>query len=154
MYRCYDYRMVVIKCKKCNIEKPKTDFRLWRARRNAWCTKCRARNNDWYSQDKDGRKTKAKLYYKRIKHKVAQYRSDLRLERKYKLTREEWNRMLALQKNLCGLCTEEMKFPCVDHCHQTGEVRGLLHRECNLKLQSIEDTEFLSKAHVYLESKK
>ena len=78
--------MVIIKCKQCNIEKEKSDFRMFRGRRNTRCNDCRDKNNQWYAQDLNGRKTKAKSYYQRIKHKVAQYRSDLRLNRKYNLT--------------------------------------------------------------------
>lgn len=147
---CYGYYMVIIKCKKCREDKPKSSFRIWRGKRNKWCDDCRARNNEWYKKDHLERKTKAKLYYQRIKHNVAQYRSDLRLDRKYSLTREEWKELLALQKGLCGICKEEMKNPCVDH--KTGKVRGLLHQRCNLRLQVIEDTDFLLNAQTYLDS--
>lgn len=151
---CYDSYMTIIKCKKCNLEKPDTEYRIWRGRRNVWCDQCRERNNEWYDQDKDGRKTKARTYYQRIKHKVAGYRSDLRIKRKYDLTRDEWNGMFAKQGGLCGICKMKMTKPCVDHDHETGKVRGLLHRECNLKLIAIEDSKFLSQAQSYLDSMK
>lgn len=150
---CYGNRMIIIKCKKCRRDKPEDEFRLWRGRRNRWCDECRTKNNEWYSLDKDGRKTKARLYYKRIKNKVAEYRSNLRLDRKYKLDRRSWNQMLAEQGGLCGLCQKDMKYPCVDHDHDTGRIRGLLHRECNLKLHAIEDKTFLKNAQTYLDSK-
>lgn len=146
--------MVIIKCKRCKLDKSENEFRLWRNRRNKWCDQCRLRNNKWYSQDINSRKTKAKLYYQRTKNKVAEYRSNLRLDRKYSLTREEWNDMFTKQKGLCGICKLEMKKPCVDHNHKNGKVRGLLHRECNLKLQSIENVIFLKNAQSYLDSLK
>jgi len=151
---CYDNSMVIVKCIKCREEKSESDFRFWRGKRNKWCTECRERNNTWYAQDKDGRRTKAKLYYQRTKHNVARYRSDLRLDRKYNLTRQEWDDMFAEQKGFCGICGEYMKSPVVDHNHQTGEVRGLLHQRCNLRLEAIEDEEFKIKAQAYLDSMK
>lgn len=146
--------MIIVKCKRCRKEKPETDFSLFRGKRNQSCKECREKNNKWYAEDKGERRTKAKTYYQRIKNDIAEYRSNLRLDRKYKLTREKWNEMLAEQKGLCSLCKEEMKKPCVDHDHNTGKVRGLLHRECNLKLHAIEDTDFLIKAQTYLDSMK
>ena len=143
-------------CKHCNKDKEESEFSFFRNKRNTTCKECRNRNNKWYAEDKGERKTKAKLYYKRIKHKIAQYRSDLRLDRKYKLTREKWNEMLEKQNNKCGICKVvfgEYK-PCVDHNHQNGKVRGLLCRKCNLKLEVIEDTNFCKNAQSYLDSMK
>jgi len=146
--------MIIIKCIYCKKDKQANDFNTFRGKRNKTCRECRVKNNLWYSQDLDGRKTKAKEHYQKIKHKVAQYRSDLRLNRKYSLTREDWNTILTKQNNKCPICDCEFGKikPCVDHNHQTGKIRGLLCRECNLSLQVIEDIEFVKKAELYLES--
>lgn len=148
--------MTIIKCKHCKKEKQEFNFALFRGKRNKTCRECRAKNNLWYSQDVNGRKTKAKEYYRKTKDKVAQYRSDLRLNRKYSLSRNEWTTMLANQNNKCLLCEYDFTKvkPCVDHNHKTGKVRALLCRECNLKLQVIENKNFVKKAQIYLESKK
>lgn len=148
--------MTVIKCIKCKVDKQEIDFETFRGKLNKSCRECRVKNNLWYSQDLNGRKTKAKEYYRKIKDSIAQYRSDLRLDRKYKITRTEWNTLLQQQNNKCPICGLDFtnQKPCVDHDHNTGKVRGLLHRKCNLKLQSIEDIEFAKNAQLYLESKK
>lgn len=39
----------------------------------------------------------------------------------------------------------------IDHNHETGKIRGLLCRKCNLMLESVEDVEFLRLAILYLE---
>ena len=48
-----------------------------------------------------------------------------------------YDEMFAEQSGLCPLCgiefSEENK-PDVDHCHQTGQVRGLLCHRCNVAL--------------------
>jgi Recombination endonuclease VII len=153
---CYDNRMIIIKCRQCKQDRQDNEFDIFRGRKNKTCRECRVKNNLWYSQDLDGRKTRAKSYYQNIKGKVAQYRSDLRLKRKYSLSREEWNKMLVSQNNKCLLCDCDFTKikPCVDHNHQTGKIRGLLCRECNLSLGVIEDIVFMQRANLYLDSKK
>ncbi len=143
-----------IKCRLCRKSKEIGEYALFRGKLNKSCKDCRTKNNLWYKKDLDGRKTKAKEYYQRIKNKVAQYRSDLRLDRKYSLTRKLWNEMLEKQENCCKICRASfLKLkPCVDHNHETGKVRALLCRRCNLDLQVIENTEFAEKAKSYLES--
>ncbi len=148
--------MLIIKCKLCRKDKAEDDFDSFRGRKNKSCKECRKKNNEWYSSDKDGRKSKAKSYYRRIKNKIAQYRSDLRLDRKYSMTRQEWTDMLARQNNRCPICETDFigKSPCVDHDHKTGKVRSLLCRRCNLDLQVVENIGFMEKAQSYLDSMK
>jgi hypothetical protein len=68
------------------------------------------------------------------------------------MTREEWTKLLKKQNGKCLICEEVLKQPCVDHDHETGKVRGLLCRICNLKLQALEDKNFALKAQKYLDS--
>ena len=149
---CYDNYMTIIKCIRCKLSKPDTEYRFYHGKFNKHCNDCRKLNNEWYAKDKNGKRTKARAYYYSMKDRFAQYRSDLRLDRKYSLTRERWNEMLKKQDNKCGICGIDFKDkkPCVDHCHVTQKIRGLLCRKCNLDLQAIEDTEFLRKAQIYL----
>lgn len=63
------------------------------------------------------------------------------LFRKYGIRQADYDRMLAGQGGgclLCGVKPEELEtgryrtYLHVDHCHETGEVRGLLCPDCNL----------------------
>jgi Recombination endonuclease VII len=54
-----------------------------------------------------------------------------RLKVKYGLSWEDYQKLLALQDGRCGICGEESDKLCVDHCHETGAVRGLLCPRCN-----------------------
>ncbi len=57
------------------------------------------------------------------------------------------------QKNVCGICKTPGKPLCVDHCHATGKVRGLLCRDCNLRLGNYKDNPvFTRPAPAYLEA--
>ncbi len=144
--------MEIIKCKRCKKEKNENEFKFWRGKITKSCNQCREKNNEWYAEDLGGRRTRQKNWYNLNKEKRKKYRSDLRLDRKYSLTREVWNEMLAGQNNKCKICERSFKEykPCVDHNHENGKVRGLLCRKCNLDLQSIEKKDFLKKALLYL----
>jgi hypothetical protein len=45
----------------------------------------------------------------------------------------EWFARYEEQAGLCGICKKSLSQAetCVDHCHATGKIRGLLCRQCN-----------------------
>lgn len=47
--------------------------------------------------------------------------------------------MLASQGGTCAICQQAMEKPCVDHCHVSGAVRGLLCQSCNKGLGFFRD---------------
>jgi len=55
------------------------------------------------------------------------------LEKKYGITIKEYNTLLDAQDGVCAICfgVDKNKKLCVDHDHETGEVRGLLCSKCN-----------------------
>lgn len=78
-----------------------------------------------------------------------------KLKRKYGLTPSTFDSMLADQGGLCAICKTGdpgKRGWHVDHDHQTGLVRGILCRECNLGLGFLGDTaETVAAAAKYLE---
>lgn len=61
-----------------------------------------------------------------------EYRWRLSL-RRFGMTPDDYLRMLDRQNGVCGICRRKngKKKLCVDHCHTTGRVRGLLCTKCN-----------------------
>lgn len=57
----------------------------------------------------------------------------------YGIPHEEFDKLLAKQENKCGICKEILDPPNVDHCHETGDVRGLLCYSCNIGLGFFKD---------------
>jgi Recombination endonuclease VII len=58
----------------------------------------------------------------------------------YGLTAEDYLRMLTVQNGACAICKQKSHEKlCVDHCHVTGKVRGLLCRKCNSGLGFYDD---------------
>ena len=60
----------------------------------------------------------------------------------------EYQLRLALQNGACAICKEKPKrgLLCIDHCHVTGKVRGLLCRKCNSALGFYRDDPNLAQA--------
>lgn len=67
------------------------------------------------------------------------------LKTKYGLTESQFERMLADQNGACAICKTESPggrhgtFH-VDHCHDTGKVRGVLCHSCNVTLGRVGDS--------------
>lgn len=67
--------------------------------------------------------------------------------KKYGLTVEQYNKILVEQKGVCAICEEPetvviagvLTGLSVDHCHETGVVRGLLCSSCNRALAAFGD---------------
>jgi len=81
------------------------------------------------------------------------------LKRHYGLTKEEYEALLETQDHKCGICGAEETLEIngktvrlsVDHCHETGAIRGLLCSKCNQGLGCFKDSEdLLKKAIQYL----
>jgi hypothetical protein len=81
------------------------------------------------------RRKSEKLWRERNPEKVKQYRQNEKdgkrhYKRQYGLLPEEVNRMLANGCESCGSMDELH----IDHCHESGKVRGCLCRKCNVAL--------------------
>src|SRR5216684_1391978 len=63
------------------------------------------------------------------------------LLKRYGISWPEYELRLALQGGVCAICKKKPKrrLLCVDHCHKTGKVRGLLCSSCNAALGLYED---------------
>jgi hypothetical protein len=62
------------------------------------------------------------------------------LKSHYGMSLEQYDALLEEQGGVCAICGERPeKHLCVDHCHETGTVRGLLCRRCNFGLGYYKD---------------
>ena len=69
------------------------------------------------------------------------------------MTLNDYDEMLEKQNGVCAICGKEPngKRLHVDHCHETGVVRGLLCFRCNFGLSYFgEDIKKIKKAYEYL----
>lgn len=89
-------------------------------------------------------------------HCLPHHSRHLSLTHKYGLTWEQYDEMYEDQEGKCGICGNSLLFDsseiAVDHCHQTGAIRGLLCYGCNLGLGAFRDNpDALRAAIAYLE---
>jgi hypothetical protein len=76
------------------------------------------------------------------------------LKQRYGLTPESYDELFASQDGKCAICREVPARPCVDHNHETGQVRGILCHHCNIRLPAVENVNYLTSALAYLASYK
>jgi len=77
--------------------------------------------------------------------------------RSYGLTREQYDQLMSDQDGKCAICgntsSGHSKYDrlCIDHCHETAQVRGLLCHLCNAAIGMLQDDpELIEKAADYL----
>jgi hypothetical protein len=72
-----------------------------------------------------------KSYYKHKDERRTYY-----IEKTYGINKKDFDRLMVLQNNRCGICKILIEAgnhkSCIDHDHKTGKVRGLLCSNCNL----------------------
>lgn len=77
------------------------------------------------------------------------------IKNKYGLSVEDYLSMLDEQNGVCAICEHTCASGnrlCVDHCHSTGRVRGLLCAHCNHAIGKLgDDPQVLRRAAGYLE---
>lgn len=92
----------------------------------------------------------------KIRYHGPEYTRRIMLLRKYGITPERYDELLAEQGGGCGICgalpeTQQHGVLPVDHDHATGEVRGLLCSSCNNGLGRFhDDADLLRAAIAYL----
>ncbi|MEV1050536.1 endonuclease VII domain-containing protein [Streptomyces sp. NPDC049887] len=73
------------------------------------------------------------------------------LKRQYGITEAERNVMNSLQTGVCVICPSAPPAH-VDHCHETGRVRGVLCFNCNSAIGKLgDDPDTVRRAAAYLE---
>lgn len=148
---------MIFTCTRCGRDDLTADEMVVDRRRRhdvgSWCRACqkkasqtsratrsveerRARDNDWHHRTKETDQRKRKI-------------ADGRLKVRYGISLEEYEAMVERQGGACAICGSVRKLA-IDHCHETGRVRGLLCYPCNIKLSGMEDVAWAAQAEVYL----
>ncbi len=150
------------RCFKCGKLKDKTEFYKNKIRADGCSAEC-----------KECHLVRYKHYNSKQEYKIAQRKRTIRwrkenpekalrnhLKKNFNLTLERWYEMQDEQNYGCKICggvnfNKRNKRLSVDHCHETGKIRGLLCDPCNKGLGHFRDSpEMLRKAADYLEDNK
>lgn len=130
-------------CSKCSAEKPLEDFYKFF---DKWSSKhyLSSRCKPCHQQ------------YKRESPTTPRNRKTEKLQLRYGLTYEQWEKMRETESYACMICgiteAEIDKKLDVDHCHSSGKVRGILCNPCNTMIGHAKDNiAVLRAAATYLE---
>jgi hypothetical protein len=163
------------RCTKCRVNKPLTDFHSKRDTKDglrSYCRECtknsaaqrykkhsikiKSKNAQWYKNNAEYAKKHQALYRKNNLSKVRTKNAQWHFKSKYGITLENRNAMLVAQNGMCAVCKDNItNCPCVDHCHTTKDVRGLLCHTCNTTIGMAKDSPaILRNAANYIEMHK
>ena len=148
-------------CSKCNIEKSYNYFNKNTKNRDGHSGKCKSclidYKKQYYIKNKKFVDEKNSEWFKTNPDKTSLIKRRHVLK-KYGLTIKEYDEMVKSRNNKCDICFNSEKGKnisdslCVDHCHKTGKIRGLLCRNCNSALGQFKDSlDNLQSAMLYLE---
>lgn len=131
------------KCSKCKTTKPLNDFNKAKKNKdglNSWCRACNnAYSREWARLNKE----RHLANYRNWRNNNLEQANDLDRLRSYGLPKGRYKQILEIQNGCCAICKTNTPAPkktfCVDHCHKTGRVRGLLCHRCNTLLGHAKD---------------
>jgi hypothetical protein len=118
------------------------------------CNPCRARasRTDW-TRDLESARAKNNVRVRKWRAANPEKSRAQDRRKRYALTSAAYDALLRDQGGRCAICAAANP-GCVDHCHATGRVRGLLCRSCNIGLGNFrDDVERLRAAARYLTAK-
>lgn len=124
-------------CSGCKINKPFSDYFKDNLRKigiRCKCKECCAKDTvNWRNKNRSGYNNYVAMW--RAKNPERQHKTEIK--RRYALSIEKYNEMLIAQNCQCKICkkqhdpSEKRGRLYVDHCHESGEIRGLLCGACN-----------------------
>lgn len=115
--------------------------------------KALAQNQKWRKANPDKVRDGHIRYRQANREKLAGLASRLHRERKYgKGSHQHFLLQIEKQQNCCGMCGEEfVRYPRLDHNHETGQWRGAVCGRCNIALGYYENDDLAALAALYLE---
>ena len=129
--------------------------------------KRREYNKKWYAENADRERERSRKYKAKNVDKIRESRKkyyaenidkirDRNLQNRYGIGHEEYLELFEKQDGKCKICettsNRKLKHFAVDHCHDTGDVRGLLCSNCNTAIGLLKDNpDLLRAAAKYIE---
>ena len=146
-------------CTKCRLEKDESEFTKNKSKRSgysSWCKVCcKLYLKIYHKVYQERNKVRVSAERKELYKNNPQIYKEIHLKSKYGILLQDFNDMLAIQEERCSICGKNFgkkNPPCVDHCHESNAVRGLLCRKCNWAIGFLQDSPVLCRvAADYLE---
>ena len=103
------------------------------------CSRCReTKELDSFSK-RSGRPSGVQSKCKDCEREVRRqyYKPHEFMRRKFSLTEDQYDDLMKNEK--CQICNVELIKKCIDHCHTTNKIRGVLCNNCNTALGLVGD---------------
>jgi hypothetical protein len=124
-------------CTKCRVDKPLEEFYVAKKGRLGRFAHCKVCHSQYRTNNLERCKVRDRSAH---------------LRRTYGLDAQGFDSLLASQSGGCGICGKLKAKMCVDHCHQTGTIRGILCGACNTAIGNLGDNvEGVTRALYYLQ---
>jgi recombination endonuclease VII len=117
---------------------------VYRAKRKAKNNEWHAANRDWINEERRKRYATDPDYRAKVRAGNRKKRREHNLRRLYGMSLEDYAVKLGRQGGVCAGCKRKFKKSlCVDHCHTTGLLRGLLCKNCNIGIGYLGDNPYV-----------
>ena len=100
-------------------------------------------------EQKKGKKERWQKWYQKNKNTDKQVQRRKRksrkhwLKSKYNISPSQWDTLFVFQNKRCAICKTDTPSGktgwCIDHCHKTNKVRGILCHNCNVGIGNLHD---------------
>ena len=131
------------------------------AKAAAWSKANRGRISDLRKRPESNHKMHSKKWREANKARADRLSRKSYLRKKYGITIEQYEAMICEHNNVCVICFRSPRGNGsraklhIDHCHETGKIRGLICPNCNTALGMVEDnTNILKRMIEYVERHK
>lgn len=136
-------------CKKCDESKPIEEFHRAPQNKDGRSGSCKTCDNvlkrAWKTANRKRHNENGRRWRESDPERYREYKRRYLLQSNYGITPKEYDEMLAAQDGVCACCRTSdpgggrSNF-CVDHCHETGRIRGVLCNTCNTAIGMLGDT--------------
>ena len=125
-------------CSRCKTPKDESDFYADKTRKDGLYPQCRSCASSAKKASRQrgapGERAAIKRWREENQDRVRLHDRRAKFKQKYGITIEQYEAMLEEQGGVCAICKGAQPNGvrlCVDHCHDTKRVRGLLCVHCN-----------------------
>lgn len=143
------------RCSKCRVGKTLEEFTIARKSsdgRASACKQCHKQHRQAHKQEIHDR---IRAWQAANPEKRRRYIAitNAKRPRRSGITQTKYQQQYTIQNECCAICKRHFNKLSADHCHTTGQKRGLLCRECNFVLGHFNDnSSLLRSAANYLQS--
>lgn len=154
------------RCPTCRETKPHSEFHR-RAKskdgRYPYCKPCvKVRNSAWVAANPEKQNAASMRWYWKNKPRAASNGTNWHYRKHYGITYAQFVDLYESVKGICPICSTPMVLSgprknrrlnaVLDHCHETGQNRGVICSGCNIGLGMLKDSpKVLASAVAYLE---